>query len=85
MLKLVLFRLILFSIPFLIWFAWHRMAVAKGRVAPRWPWGWLIGSAFLLVAASIAATALLAPTNVGRTYVPAQAQPDGSVKPGYYK
>jgi hypothetical protein len=78
-------RLLLAAIPFLVYFAWHAWIVRNGREPRVTPWGWLIAIAAVLVGLSLIATAVLTPTNMGRTYVPAQTQPDGSVRPGYFK
>jgi hypothetical protein len=78
-------RLILAAIPFVVYFAWHAWVTRHGAEARRHPWGWLIGIAAVLVGLSLVAAAVLTPSNMGRTYVPAQTQPDGSVKPGHFK
>ena len=85
LLRLIVSRLLLAAIPFIVYFAWHAWIVRQGREPRATPWGWLIAAAILLVGLSLAATAVLSPSNVGRTYVPAQTLPDGSVRPGYFK
>jgi len=85
LLKILLSRLILAAIPFAVYFAWHLYLKSRGRDAPAPPWGWLIAAAAVVVGLSIILKVAVTPTNLGRKYVPAEAQPDGSVKPGRYE
>lgn len=85
MLRLIIIRLVLIAIPFLVWFTWRRWALSQGREVRAWPWGWLVLAAAILLAGSIAGRSLLAPSNLGKTYVPAETQRDGSVRPGRYE
>jgi hypothetical protein len=81
----MLSRLILAAIPFLIYFAWRRWLISRGREAKPPPWGWLIAAAAVLVGVSIIVSIALTPSNLGRRYVPAETQPNGSVAPGRYE
>jgi len=85
LLRLVLSRLILAAIPFLVYFAWRRWLTSKGREAKPPPWGWMVAAAAVLVGLSIVLRVVTTPSNLGRHYVPAETQPDGSVKPGRYE
>ena len=85
LLRLIIGRLVLAAIPFVIYFAWHAWAMRNGAEARRHPWGWLIAAGAFLVGLSLIATVVFTPTNMGRTYVPAETRPDGSVKPGGYR
>jgi|GEM_PF-5402599 len=49
------------------------------------PWGWLVGAAGLLLALSLAASALFHEDNRGEAYVPAEAFSDGHVAKGEFK
>jgi hypothetical protein len=81
----VLSRLILAAIPFLIYFAWRRWLISRGREAAPPPWGWMVAAACVLVGVSILIKVAVTPSNVGRQYVPAETLPDGSVRPGRYE
>jgi hypothetical protein len=81
----VLSRLILAAIPFLVYLAWRRYLTSKGRPVTPPPWGWLVAAAAILVGLSIVVRVVTTPSNLGRQYVPAETQPDGSVKPGRYE
>jgi hypothetical protein len=85
LLRLILGRLVLATIPFIVYFAWHAWIVRQGREPRVTPWGWLIVAAALLVGLSLIATVVFTPSNYGRTYVPAETRPDGSVVPGHYQ
>ena len=85
LLRLLISRLVLAAIPFIIYFAWHAWIVRQGREPRVTPWGWLIVAAGVLVSLSLIATVIFTPSHLGRTYVPAETQPDGSVKPGHYQ
>jgi hypothetical protein len=85
LLRIIIGRLLLAAVPFIIYFAWHAWLVRNGREPRVTPWGWLIAAGALLVALSLVATAVMTPSNMGRTYVPAETQPDGSVRPGNFK
>ena len=85
MLRLLLSRLILAAIPFLVYFACRRWLISKGRAAKPPPWGWMVAAAAVLVGLSIVLRVATTPSNLGRQYIPAETQPDGSVKPGHYE
>ena len=85
LLRILISRLVLAAIPFVVYFAWHAWVTRNGEEARRHPWGWLIAAGFVLVGLSLIATVVLSPTHYGRTYVPAQTMPDGSIKPGHYE
>lgn len=73
------------AIPFAVYFAWRWRMQRGGAEARATPWAWLVGVAALLVAASFMLLPLVTPSHVGQTYVPAQALPDGSVRPGRFE
>jgi hypothetical protein len=83
--RILLSRLVLAAIPFLVYFAWRAWVLSRGGEAKPPPWGWLIAAAGVMVGISIIITVAVTPTNLGRRYVPAQSQPDGSIKPGHYE
>ena len=78
-------RLLLAALPFLFYLAWARFHKSRGRDIGATPWGWLIGAGALLAGLSIMATVAFQHDNTSRTYVPAQTQADGSVRPGHYE
>jgi hypothetical protein len=78
-------RLVLAALPFCIYFLWRQFHVRRGRDVGSTPWGWLIGAGALLAGLSIMASVAFQHDNTGRTYVPAQTQPDGSVRPGHFE
>jgi hypothetical protein len=85
LLRILLSRLVLAAIPFAVYYAWRLYLKSRGRNAPAPPWGWLIAAAAVTVGVSILLKVAITPSNLGRTYIPAQTQPDGSIKPGRYQ
>jgi hypothetical protein len=85
LLRLLLSRLVLAAIPFLVYFAWRGWVQRRGGEAKPPPWGWLIAVAAVLVGLSIILSVALTPSNLGRKYVPAETQSNGSVTPGRYE
>jgi hypothetical protein len=85
LLRILLPRLLLFILPFALWFVWRRIALRTGRPMGSAPWTWLIAVGALLVAASLLATVAFQPDNRGETYVPAEVGADGRVAPGRFE
>lgn len=85
MLRIWLIRALLAAIPFLIYFTWRWRMKSLGREHGDTPWGWLVLAGGLLAAASLLVLPLVTPSHRGQTYVPAEAQPDGSVRPGRFE
>ena len=83
MIRVWLIRAALVALPFVIWFAWMRLTRGSELRAPPWPWLFLAGLG--LVAVSTGATVLLSEDNRDRVYVPAEMQPDGSVREGGFQ
>jgi hypothetical protein len=84
MVRLLLLRLILAAAPFAVWWLWTLHARRQERPVGVTPWGWLVAAAGLLVALSLLAPVAFSEDNRGDTYVPAQANPDGSVAGGRF-
>ena len=85
MLRVLLPRLILFLVPFAIWFVWREVARRTGRPMGATPWAWLFGAGALLAGLSLMATVAFQRDNRGEAYVPAEAGADGRVSPGYFE
>ncbi len=85
MLRIVIVRLVLFLVPFGVWFAWRWYCRRTGRAHADTPWAWLIAAGALLAALSLLATGLLQGDNRGKTYVPAETTADGRVTPGHFE
>ncbi len=83
--RVLLFRMILFLLPFAGWFVWQWIAKRTGRPMGATPWTWLAAAGALLAAASLMATALFQGDNRGEVYVPAETAADGSVTPGHFE
>ena len=83
--RVLVLRAGLFLLPFVAWFLWAAWARRTGRPVASAPWTWLFAAATLLVAASLMATAIFHTDNRGETYVPAETQPDGSVREGRFE
>ena len=85
MLRVLLPRLVLFLVPFVIWFVWREVARRTGRPMGATPWAWLFGAGALLAALSLMATVAFQRDNRDETYVPAEVGADGRVSPGYFE
>jgi hypothetical protein len=90
MLRIMLTYVIPFLLPTILYFAWvfatQRRAAASGggAQAQAWqdvPWVWLIGAGIILMALSLAATALFGGDQPGGVYEPARLI-DGRIEPG---
>ena len=84
LLRVVLFRALLFIAPFAVWLAWRAVAARTGRPMGSTPWTWLVAFGASLAALSLVADALLPHGMQHGRYVPAETRPDGTVKPGYF-
>ena len=84
MIRLLFARLLLVGVPFAIWFAYRWWVKRQGRPLPGTPYVWLFLAGVGLMTASLFLTALTAPDTRGKVYVPAEAGPDGRVRPGRY-
>ena len=82
MLSLIVSRLLLAATPFVVYWAWREIARRTGRPMGSTPWGWLIAAAGVLVALSLIATGLMREDTRQKIYVPAEAGPDGRIRPG---
>lgn len=85
MLRIYLPRLLLFSLPFAIWFVWREIARRTGRPMGATPWPWLFAAGAVLAALSLMATVAFQRDNRRETYVPAEAGADGRVSPGHFE
>jgi type VI protein secretion system component VasK len=83
--EVLLTRLLLFTLPFAIWFIWREIARRTGRPMGSAPWTWLIAAGGALVAVSLLASVILQSDNRADTYVPAQVGADGHVQPGRFE
>ena len=84
MLALFLTRLVLVVLPFALFFGWREIARRKGWATPATPWGWLIAAGLVLVGLSLMLTVVFQEDNRGQTYVPAEAQPGGRIRPSEF-
>lgn len=82
MLSLIAFRALLVALPFGIYFAWREVARRRGQPMGVTPWTWLLAAGLVLAGLSLMGTVLFEEDNRGSTYVPAQAEPGGRVRPG---
>ena len=84
MTRVLLIRLVVFSLPFAGWFLWREVAFRLGRPKRQTPWAWLIGGGALLAGLTLVASAVFPGGPDRGTYVPAQVRADGAVSPGYF-
>lgn len=82
--EVLIFRLLLITVPFIAWFIWREVARRTGRPMGVTPWVWLVAAAGLLFGLSLMATALFHDDNRGETYVPAEVTSGGRVSPGHF-
>jgi hypothetical protein len=80
-LALFITRALLVALPFAVYFGWRQFALRTGRPMGATPWAWLTAIGLVLVGLSLMATVIFREDNRGYTYVPAQAQPGGQVRP----
>jgi O-antigen/teichoic acid export membrane protein len=85
MFRVLLVRLVLFCVPFAVWFGWRWWARRQGLAHPDTPWAWLIAAGAILAALSLLATGVLQGDNRGKTYVPAETSTDGRVGPAHFQ
>ena len=81
MFALFLTRALLIALPFAVYLGWRAYAIRTGRPMGATPWAWLTAIGVVLAGLSLMATVLFREDNRSYTYVPAQAQPDGQVRP----
>lgn len=84
MLALIASRLLLIALPFAIYFVWREAARRRGREMGATPWTWLGAAGLVLLGLSLMATVLFREDTRGKTYVPAQAEPGGHVRPSEF-
>lgn len=85
MLLLLASRLLLIALPFGVYFVWRAVARRHGHEMGATPWTWLGTAGLLLFGLSLMATVLFREDTRGKTYVPAQAEPGGHVRPGGFE
>ena len=84
MLWLFASRVLLIALPFLVYFVWREVARRHGREMGATPWTWLGAAGLLLLGLSLMATVFFREDTRGKTYVPAQAEPGGRVRPSEF-
>lgn len=84
LIKILVIRMAVFTLPFLGWLVWRQVARRLGRGLGPTPWAWLIGGGALLAALSLVVTALFPSGPDTGTYVPGQARADGAVTAGHF-
>lgn len=77
-------ELVIFAIPFVVYFVWREMARRSGREMGSTPWAWLVAAGFIFAALSMMSGAFWYRSHAGERYVPAESRPDGSVVPGHF-
>jgi hypothetical protein len=77
-------RALLVALPFAVYFGWRELARRRGREIGATPWAWLFAAGMVLVGLSLMATVVFHGDNRGHTYVPAEAQPGGAVRPSRF-
>lgn len=82
--RVILIRMLLFALPFAVFFVWREVARRTGRPMGATPWTWLAAIGATLAALSLIATAMVHRGADTGTYVPAQARADGGVTPGHF-
>lgn len=85
MLRVLLSRALLVALPFVIYFVWREYARRTGRPMGVTPWSWLTAAGLVLVGLSLMATVLFREDTRGKTYIPAEAQSDGAVRPSEFE
>ncbi|WP_394760967.1 hypothetical protein [Phenylobacterium sp.] len=83
--RVVIIRLLLFAVPFAVWFVWREVARRSGREMGSTPYAWLVTAGALLFGLSLAATVAFHPDNRQKRYVPGEVTADGSVSKGYFE
>jgi len=83
-LGLFISRALLVALPFAVYFGWRSYALRTGRAVGATPWTWLHAAALVLLGVSLMATVAFRDDTRGRTYVPAEAQADGVVRPSRF-
>src|SRR4051812_42913916 len=83
--RVLLFRLLLFAAPFVVWFIWREVARRTGREMGSTPYAWLVAAGAALFSLSLIATVVFHRDNRHKRYVPAEAAADGTVSKGYFE
>jgi hypothetical protein len=83
-LLLIASRVLLIALPFGVYFLWRAVARRHGHEMGATPWTWLGAAGLLLFSLSLMATVLFREDTRGRTYIPAQAEPGGRVRPSEF-
>ena len=81
----MLIRLLLFAVPFVVWFVWQGVARRSGRPMGSTPYAWLVAAGAGLIGLSLVATVVFHPDNRHGRYVPGEVTADGSVSKGYFE
>jgi heme/copper-type cytochrome/quinol oxidase subunit 3 len=82
---LILTRALLFALPFAVYFVWRAVARRHGHEMGATPWTWLGAAGVVLLTLSLMATVFFREETRGKTYVPAQAEPGGRVRPSEFR
>lgn len=85
LLRVLLIRAALVALPLVIWLVWAHLARRAGRPMGSTPWAWLFAAGAVLVGVSLLAERAMEPKHSGGTYVPGEAQADGSVSKGRFE
>jgi len=83
--RVLLFRLLLFAAPFVVWFVWREVARRTGREMGSTPYAWLVAAGAALITLSLIATVVFHPDNRHDRYVPGEVTADGSVSKGRFE
>ena len=84
MLGLFISRALLAALPFAVYFGWREVTRRKGQDIGATPWAWLVAAGMVLLGVSLMATVIFRADTRGQTYVPAEAQPGGGVRPSRF-
>ena len=84
MLGVFILRALLVALPFAVYFGWRELARRQGREVGATPWGWLVAAGMVLLGLSLMVTVVFRADTRGQTYVPAEAQPGGAVRPSRF-
>ena len=85
LLRVILVRLLLFAVPFVVWFVWQGVARRSGRPMGSTPYAWLVAAGAGLIGLSLVAAVVFHPDNRHKRYVPGEVTADGSVSKGYFE
>ena len=85
LLRLALRDLVIFAVPFVVYFVWSEVARRTGRPMGSTPWAWLVAAGLVFAGLSMMSGAFWYRSHRGETYVPAESGPNGSVIPGHFE